>query len=445
MSTYEIYELSTYKELSVLSGIPQQKIHLVMDEATNKIYVKKILSGTDHFNFYKRLSYLKHKNLVKIHDVICCDDCTYVFEEYVNGQSLQTLLENEGWIPEKNAVNYIMQLCDALIYLHSQNPPIIHRDIKPENIMLSDDDVIKLIDFDIAREFKQSARRDTIFMGTKEYAAPEQYGYKQTDSRTDIYAIGVLLHEMLTGNLPQNNIIYKGSLQKIIIKCLRLEPKQRYQSVFLLKKALANTRLIRNKKIMIYVSSAIMLIIMIPLISMKIIDYPNHAESLSPQKVLEQDYDNLYASKEIDSITITSEDGKFTAQIPNDWKEDNSINMSAVLQASKEKAVSYFVLVTENKEDLPDDTFETWKEDIFSYFSYLENFDASDEVKITINGRPAIQHTISGVNEGAKVKLLLTCVDGLNYYGQILCVCTESNYENNLSSFELITHSVRGL
>lgn len=436
MNADEKYRISTYKEKIVLSESPSKRICIAINEVTNKLYVKKVLPGTDYFNLYARLASLRHRNLVTVHDVICYDGATYVIEEYTNGQTLHALLENEGPQTESKAADYIMQVCDALIYLHSQNPPIIHRDIKPENIILSTDNVIKLVDFDIAREFKQSAKRDTMFMGTKEYAAPEQYGYKQTDGRTDVYAIGVLLHEMLTGKLPQNNVAYTGALRKIILKCLRLEPAQRYRSVSALKKALAGTRYIRHKKTGLLALSVVVAIVTMIACFSKITNYlynPVHTASFSSPP-----------SKPDDMITITSENGIFTAQIPPDWKEDNTINESADLQASKARSSSYLVLLAENKKDF--DSFQEWKSAVFSAFvEYVENAVISDETEITVNGRPAIQQTLSGVYESTRVKVLLIYIDGADYYGQIICGSTASEYDSSLSAFETIIGSIRGL
>ena len=90
------------------------------------------------------------------------------------------------------------KLAEILIYLHSRTPPVIHRDIKPENVIITEEKEPVLIDFDIARTFKTAEETDTVFFGTKGYAPPEQYGFAQTDCRSDIYAFGVLLRFLLT-------------------------------------------------------------------------------------------------------------------------------------------------------------------------------------------------------------------------------------------------------
>ena len=98
---------------------------------------------------------------------------------------------------------WAMQLCDALSYLHSQNPPIIYRDMKPANVMLKPEGNIKIIDFGIAREYKEQNLADTTVLGTKGYAPPEQYS-GQTDPRSDIFALGMTMHHLLTGMDPRS-------------------------------------------------------------------------------------------------------------------------------------------------------------------------------------------------------------------------------------------------
>jgi hypothetical protein len=258
MNADEKYRLSVYKVISALSENKDKRIYLVKEEVSQRLYVKKIFRRVDRFDFYKRLAALRHRNLALIHDVIKDGGEMYVIEEYISGQTLKDLMENAGAMPDAEAARYALQLCDALAYLHGQSPPVIHRDIKPDNILCSADGVVKLVDFDIAREFKEDAKRDTVFMGTREYAAPEQYGYRQTDCRADIFSVGVLLHELVTGRLPENNITYNGALRKIIDKCVEIDPEKRFQNVSSLKKALAGARLKPRGKIAVFAAALIL-------------------------------------------------------------------------------------------------------------------------------------------------------------------------------------------
>ena len=128
-----------------------------------------------------------------------------------------------------------------MTYLHSQSPPVIHRDLKPQNIILSDAGVVKLIDFGIARVYDASAKRDTVFYGTQEFAPPEQYGFSQTDCRADLFSLGIVMGYMLT---QQTNVeaaakeIRNRRLSHIYRKCTDFSPQKRYASAMELKAAL---------------------------------------------------------------------------------------------------------------------------------------------------------------------------------------------------------------
>ncbi len=149
------------------------------------------------------LAGLNHPNLPRVTDHFEQDGKAYLVMEYVPGETLLGFLMREGLPqPQGRVTEWARQLADVLEYLHSQNPPIIFRDLKPANIMITPSGQLKLIDFGIARLFKPGQAQDTQAFGTVGYSAPEQYGRGQTDGRSDIYALGVLLHQLLTGHDP---------------------------------------------------------------------------------------------------------------------------------------------------------------------------------------------------------------------------------------------------
>ena len=177
----------------------------------------------------------------------------YMVMEWVDGRLLRQILNEQKKLPPERALRLARGICDALDYIHSHG--IVHRDLKPENIMVNDADEIKLIDFGIAGQ--AGARRITFAkltdtMGTPDYISPEQVKGKRGDARSDIYALGVMLYEMLTGQVPfrgnnpfvimndrlLNNPIpprevdstISPHLQEIIYRALEREPRQRYAS-----------------------------------------------------------------------------------------------------------------------------------------------------------------------------------------------------------------------
>lgn len=118
--------------------------------------------------------------------------------------------------------------------LHNQTPPIIHRDIKPENIVISNDNVIKIIDFDISIIYKTGENLDTTLLGTKGYTSPEQFGFEQSDGRSDIYAMGVMMNVLTTGK-HFKEFLSNSKLRNVILKCTEISPKDRYENVDKLK------------------------------------------------------------------------------------------------------------------------------------------------------------------------------------------------------------------
>ena len=169
---------------------------------------------------------LKCDNLPIIYEVVHGDGGAIVMEEYISGMTRGDVLQS-GLYTENGVREIIRQVCKGLGMLHYYG--IIHRDIKPDNVMISEKGQVKLIDFNASRIYKKDENRDTRILGTTGYAAPEQYGLSQTDPRTDIYALGVLINIMLTGEHP-SKVLCKGKFRKIVKKAVNINPDDRYQS-----------------------------------------------------------------------------------------------------------------------------------------------------------------------------------------------------------------------
>ena len=185
-------------------------------------------------SIYRHLQTVHHENLPRIYAVTEADGRCTVLEEFIDGVTVAELLQ--GGLYTASGVCAVMRaLCDAVGYLHSVG--IVHRDVKPENVMITSSGRVVLLDFDTARRHKPAATRDTVVVGTAGYAAPEQFGVAQTDGRADIYAMGVMINVMLTGEHPTVRVA-GGKLGRVVEKCTRLDPDKRYRDVWELKKQL---------------------------------------------------------------------------------------------------------------------------------------------------------------------------------------------------------------
>lgn len=234
MTLEEKYQLSLYEKVTRLSD--DKQIWLVKNIETNEIYVRKELL-LYNFEVYAQLKEKQFDNIPKVIECVEEENRLIVIEEYIHGKTLETVMEEHGVLSEENAAFVIRSLCDILHKLHGNLPPIIHRDIKPSNIIFSSDGVVKLIDFNAARELRAEQNEDTRLMGTRRFAAPEQYGFGQSDPRTDIYALGITFYYMLTGDYPDSGK-YAGKYYDIITKCIQLAKEDRYPTVDELRKVI---------------------------------------------------------------------------------------------------------------------------------------------------------------------------------------------------------------
>jgi serine/threonine-protein kinase len=221
------------------------------------------------------MAQIKHPNVVTIYDAGCYRNwLPYLVMEYVKGESLRDLIDDRGAAPIKAAVAITTQICAGLQDAHDAG--IVHRDLKPENILIQDrsyrQDAVKIADFGIARllSSKERVTRDGMVIGTIEYISPEQLEDTVIDGRADLYALGIMLFEILTGQMPysaktvegmmmqhllgkpelpsakRDDIAPGSDLDQIVEKCLQKKARDRYQSADELREALTRVWVEQN-------------------------------------------------------------------------------------------------------------------------------------------------------------------------------------------------------
>ena len=213
-----------YEPVRLLKETPRGSVQLIRHRDTGRLFILRRFTGNGEV--YRRLLGYACKNLPQVYEVAEEDGQVAVLEEFIAGDTIDFLLKESLFTPRETR-KIIRQLCQALWVLHSM--AAVHRDIKPDNVILRGNEAV-LIDFDAARFHKPEHESDTQILGTIGYAAPEQFGLSQSDIRTDIYSLGILMNIMLTGEHPSKKLA-GGRLGRIVERCTQVNPDKRYKSV----------------------------------------------------------------------------------------------------------------------------------------------------------------------------------------------------------------------
>ena len=201
---------------------------------------------------------ITHKNVCRLHEFNRLGGVAYTSMEFVEGESLRSVLNRFGGLPVRKAVDLAQQICSGLQEAHAQG--IVHRDLKPENVMIDAQGNVKIMDFGIARSMEAGTRLTGSMVGTPAYMAPEQVAGKSVDYRTDVYSLGLILYEVFTGApaFQAENAVAVAlkqmreapaapheieptipvSIERAILKCIEKEPSKRFQTVADLRNAL---------------------------------------------------------------------------------------------------------------------------------------------------------------------------------------------------------------
>ena len=240
-----------YELLKLIGRGGMSKVWLAMDTHINKQWAVKEIDKTsteyrktvDETKTLREIEIMKkldHPSLPRIVDIIDREDALCIVMDYIEGESLHELLKTRGIPSQETVVSWVLDICDTLAYLHSFDPPIIYRDMKPANVMLTRDQRIKVIDFGIAKDYREGYE-DTMPLGTRGYASPEHFS-QHTDVRSDVYTVGTTMYQLLTGKDPSQPPYYmkpireinpdlSSGLEKIILKATEKDPDDRYQNM----------------------------------------------------------------------------------------------------------------------------------------------------------------------------------------------------------------------
>ncbi len=222
-----------FQNLSVVSELTDT-VNLCLYKPKCKLYITKVIKP-EEVGYYEIISGIEHPNLAKVEFIANTGSEYRAVREFVAGDCLADIIESGKTFDERRAAKIIYDISSGLNALHEKS--IVHRDVTPNNIIISNDGVPKIIDYGIARSFKEFKGKDTVIVGTPGYAAPEQFGFTQSNGRTDIYAIGVLLNVMICGKEPIEQLA-EGRCRKIIKKCIQIDPRKRYANMLELMRAI---------------------------------------------------------------------------------------------------------------------------------------------------------------------------------------------------------------
>lgn len=225
-----------YRVERVLADGPSGRTELVSLDGEGPLVRKRIPAALANAAAWAAAMELDEPLLPRIEELYRMPDQLVVVYEYVPGASVEELVATQGPLKPSQAVAVLRDVCHAVGALHARG--VVHRDITPGNVIVAADGA-HLVDLGIARQQSTTARRDTTTLGTWGFAAPEQYGFAQTDARSDVYSLGRLLGYMLTGILPDapsfddaldDRLLVPASLARVVRMATAFEPSQRYQS-----------------------------------------------------------------------------------------------------------------------------------------------------------------------------------------------------------------------
>lgn len=238
--------LKSYHVVSCVYERTEKSCYMLEHRETDEKYLLKIRNCKDERNVLE----LEHQRTCELAQAFPEEyrassywrenETEYLLRFYIQGVDLEKYQEKNRELSVQEILHIVIGICEKTTKLHALRPPVLHRDIKPKNLIIDYRGKVHLIDFETSRNYKEDKGKDTVFFGTEGNAAPEQYGYCQTDVRTDVYGIGKVLEFLYNENADcqtEQRAIYRR-MKKIIQKAIAFDPVHRYQSISELQCAL---------------------------------------------------------------------------------------------------------------------------------------------------------------------------------------------------------------
>lgn len=235
-----------YSLESCLKYAPDKQVYIVREKSSGQRALLKYASGDKAGLLKVEASFLHSSKFNFLPSYRCCleeENVFWLVREYIEGETLEEYVEHRETLPVREALFLLDLVASLIANLHAQNPPIIHRDIKPQNFILTPERKIVMSDMETVRIQNSGSDHDTIMVGTRSMAPPEQFGFSQTGVQSDIYSLGVLLIYLSTGSYSRDKSDYAFlpfSVRRIIRKCIAFDPSKRYSSIRRLRRDIAS-------------------------------------------------------------------------------------------------------------------------------------------------------------------------------------------------------------
>ncbi|MDW7660338.1 MAG: serine/threonine-protein kinase [Bacillota bacterium] len=264
---YDLYQsdfgarlFERYQIVETLHQSAQSCVYKIARTVNGELFTLKALLNEDPIHFdIDHIAYLSHDGMARIVEYGESKHYTYVIKPYVEGMTLFEYVNRRGPLSEKRVIDIAIQLSKVLEYLHLRDNPFVYRDLKPANIVLTDSGKVVLIDVETMRTVSGVHGTDTFYVGTHGYASPEQYGFAQSDTRSDLYGLGATLYFLLTGtepvlkkvgykNIHEINATVSRKMVQVVDRCMKFNPDERYGSILEFEKALTSRFTYRFRK-----------------------------------------------------------------------------------------------------------------------------------------------------------------------------------------------------